>query len=579
MTQRDGSADEPILDIEPTPAADLEAALGSLHAAAPTWTATGAAERLDLLHELTDTTLAAAPAWVAAANRAKGIPPGSPLEGEEWGASITVALRQLKGLTAALTGVVTTGRPQPPSLRVRAGGQVVADVLPADWVDRVSLPGFTAEVRLQPGVDLDQAQARIGRIYQPGYEPQPAVACVLGAGNVGSIPFLDVLHQLFAEDRAVVLKMSPVNAYLGPHFAEALEPLVTRGVLRIVYGGADVASSLVHHDRVDAVHLTGSRATHDAIVFGAGDDGRQRRAEDRPLLDRPITSELGAVSPVIVVPGPWQDGDLAYHGDNIASMLTHNAGFNCLAARVIVQHRAWAKRRPLLDAIRDSLRRAEHREAYYPGARERWERFVTTYRSAERFGPEDDDEVPFTLIPELDPDDPDQLAFTTEPFCGVFGEVGLDAPRSVPDFVDDAVELCNTHLAGSLAATIIVHPASMRDPQIAAAVERAIDGLAYGTVMLNHFPGVAFGLGSTSWGAYPGSPLTDVGSGRGVVHNSYLLEDVEKSVVRGPFRTPYTPGWFHTNRRAHELWRGIAHVTATRNASGVPPLLWHSLRG
>jgi hypothetical protein len=282
---------------------------------------------------------------------------------------------------------------------------------------------------------------------------------------------------------------------------------------------------------------------------------------------------------VIVVPGPWRQADLAYHGDNIASMLIHNTGFNCVNARMIVQHRAWANRIPLLNAVRDSLRRAEQRHPYYPGARERWERFTTTYRSAERFGPDDDGHVPFTLIPELDPDEDEDLAFTTESFCGVIGEVGLDAPRSVPDYLDAAVELCNQDLAGSLAATIIVHPASLRDPNVAAAVERAIDQLRYGTVVVNHWAGVGFGLAATSWGGYPGATLSDVGSGIGVVHNSYLLQDVEKSVVRGQFRTPYTPAWFHTNLRAHELWRGIARVTATGDKGPVPGLVWNSARG
>jgi hypothetical protein len=33
------------------------------------------------------------------------------------------------------------------------------------------------------------------------------------------------------------------------------------------------------------------------------------------------------------VPGPWSDRDVAYQGESIAAMLTHNAGFNCVAAR------------------------------------------------------------------------------------------------------------------------------------------------------------------------------------------------------------------------------------------------------
>lgn len=581
MTEVSAHAPQPVpsIEIEPTAIAELDAAVRTLRDAAPGWCATSVDERLELLHELLERTLDAAPAWVAAASRAKGIPADSPHLGEEWGTTIAVILRQLRGLITSLRGIRDTGRVEPPGWRIRDDGQVVVDVFPADWVDRVSLPGFEAEVRLQRGVSLEEAQARIGRLHRPDHEPEPAIACVLGAGNVGSIPVLDTLTQLFAHDRVVVLKMSPVNAYLGPHIGEAFAPLVERGALRVVYGGAEVASHLVHHDEVDAVHLTGSQRTHDAIVFGSGENGWRRKDRGEPIIDVPITSELGSVSPVIVVPGPWNDRDIAYHGDNIASMLVHNAGFNCLAARVVVQHRAWARRQALLSAIRGSLRAAEPRAPYYPGARERWERFVTTYRGAERFGPEGENELPFTLIPELDPEHDDDLAFTTEAFSGVMAEVGLEAPRSVPEYVDAAVELCNERLAGSLVATLIVHPASLRDPEVAAAVERAVDELRYGSVVINHFAGVAFGLASTSWGAYPGEQLSDIGSGRGIVHNSFLLEDVERSVVRGPFRTPYTPAWFHTNRRAPQLWSGIARVTARGDARSVPGLVWHTARG
>src|SRR4029079_17394547 len=85
----------------------------------------------------------------------------------------------------------------------------------------------------------------------------------------------------------------------------------------------------------------GSDKTYEAIVYGSGAEGEARKREDRPLLAKPITAELGTVSPVIVVPGPWSAGDLAYHAENLVTMLTNNAGFNCNATRVIVQHAQW----------------------------------------------------------------------------------------------------------------------------------------------------------------------------------------------------------------------------------------------
>ena len=562
----------------------LDEAIATLREHAPVWSETDVTARIALVREVIGSTIAAAPAWVTAAAAAKGIARDSPLMSEDWGSGIAVMLRHLRLLEATLTDIAATGRPQPAAVRtVRAPGaadeQVVVDVLPTDRMDALLYQGFTAEVRLQPGVTVEQAVARMGRIYRTDHRPEPGVALVLGAGNVSSIGPMDAFHQLFAEGRVVLLKMNPVNEYLGPHLGEALEPLVRAGVLRIVYGGSSVGVYLTDHDDIDTVHITGSDKTHDAIVFGPGEEGRARKLRGERRLTKPITSELGCVTPVIVVPGPWNDRDLTFHGHNIASMLVSNGGYTCIASRVVVQHRAWSKRRALLEAIRDSLRQAEERAPYYPGAVDRWRTFTDAHPTAEWFGPDGEDRLPFTLIPELDGSVVDDIVFTREAFCGVMGEVALDSSRSVVEYLDQAVDFCNDTLWGTLAAAIIVHPRSLDDPEVAEAVERAIDRLEYGTVVVNHFTGAAFAFVSPAWGAYPGPSATDIQSGEGFVHNTYLLEDVQKSVVRGPFRPPVKPVWFHNHRTAHELLPKVARLTATGSPARLPGVLWSALRG
>jgi hypothetical protein len=89
---------------------------------------------------------------------------------------------------------------------------------------------------------------------------------------------------------------------------------------------------------------------------------------------------------------------------------------------------------------------------------------------------------------------------------------------------------------GTLAATILVHPRSLKDPAVAAAIDRAVADLRYGTVGVNVWALTAYGLASLPWGGYPGSPAHDIQSGVGWVRNTYLLEDVEKSVLRAPWR-------------------------------------------
>ena len=88
--------------------------------------------------------------------------------------------------------------------------------------------------------------------------------------------------------------------------------------LAFVYGGADVGGALAADPRVRTVHLTGSEATFNALVWGgpppaaAGGGGAAApRAERR--LAKPVTAELGCVTPVIVAPGAWSPSDLEYY--------------------------------------------------------------------------------------------------------------------------------------------------------------------------------------------------------------------------------------------------------------------------
>jgi acyl-CoA reductase-like NAD-dependent aldehyde dehydrogenase len=166
-------------------------------------------------------------------------------------------------------------------------------------------------------------------------DPEGGVSLILGAGNVSSIPPMDVLSKLFVEGFVALLKMNPVNEWAGPILERALAPLVDAGYLRIVYGGADVGQYLVEHPSVDDVHITGSDQTHDRIVWGPPGPARaQRQASGEPLLTKPISSELGNVSPVAIVPADYADGELAFMAANLATMITNNASFNCNAAKV-----------------------------------------------------------------------------------------------------------------------------------------------------------------------------------------------------------------------------------------------------
>ena len=76
------------------------------------------------------------------------------------------------------------------------------------------------------------------RYYKDSPRPERTVL-VLGAGNITAIPVMDVVTKLFNEGKVCLLKMSPVNDYLGPFLEEAFSDPIQRGFLSVVYGGAE----------------------------------------------------------------------------------------------------------------------------------------------------------------------------------------------------------------------------------------------------------------------------------------------------------------------------------------------------
>jgi acyl-CoA reductase-like NAD-dependent aldehyde dehydrogenase len=387
---------------------------------------------------------------------------------------------------------------------------------------------------------------------------------VLGAGNVSSIAPADAIEQLFVHDRVVLLKLSPVLTYLEPILRRALAPLVEHGVLELTTGDARVGRRLVDHPLVRHVHVTGRGATLQNIVFG-GDTVDGHRAAS--VLGKSVSAELGDVSPVIVVPGPWSRSDLRFHALQLATAMTHTAGFTCSAPRLLVQHAEWPQRNALLDELGTILRGTPLRYAFYPGAKDRWRRFLDAHPDAERHGLAAEDELPWTLIRGLDPDT-DDICFEEEPFCCVLSETGL-AARDTAAFVDRAVEFVNERLWGSLSATLLVHPSTLADPTTAAAVERAVGDLRYGQVAVNQWAGVGFSYGTAPWGGYPGATPERPASGIGFVHNPYRLPSIEKTVVRAGFRAFQMRSWSLRNDSYEAMCRGLTRLAAGADARGL----------
>jgi aldehyde dehydrogenase (NAD(P)+) len=360
-------------------------------------------------------------------------------------------------------------------------------------------------------------------------------------------------------------------------FELALAPLVSRGFLRIAYGGAEVGAFLVAHAAVDELHITGSAETHDRIVWGAaGADRETRKKSGIPLFTKPVTSELGNVSPVLVVPGKYSDAELNAMARGIAGMIVQNASFNCNAAKMLVTARGFAQRGTLLERVRHELSRVAPRQAYYPGAAARYASLTAGAEHVTRIGQAREGELPWTIISELDPHS-NAPQFTVEPFCSIVSEVSVGSADPV-EFMASATEFANDKLWGTLNAMLYVTPATERDATLAAALERSITDLRYGTVAVNQWPASAYALAVSAWGGHPSSTLSDVQSGIGWVHNALLLERIEKTVQRGPLRAFPAPPYFPGHRSLHLLGRALANFEAAPSALGLAQVGYFAVR-
>jgi acyl-CoA reductase-like NAD-dependent aldehyde dehydrogenase len=542
---------EPPVAQDATPLAEVDAKVARVAARKDDWLKIGIVDRIHYLRRCLEGVDAVAEEWVRDGARVKGIAPGDPLEGEEWLAGPMATTRNIRLLIAALEA---GGQPTPPAMTERADGHKVAQVFPADLRDKLMFGGFSAEVWLEKGKPASQ-----GKIYREPQKGPGKVALVLGAGNVSSIPPMDVLHKLFVENQVVVLKMNPVNAHVGPKLERAFRSLIDDGFLAICYGGAPVGAHLADHAHIDTLHVTGSDRTYDAIVWGADpEEQKRRKGEHDPKNTRPFTAELGCVTPVLVVPGPWSDADVQFQARHVAGMVAQNASFNCNAAKVVVTAKGWPQRQRFLDAVHDALRRTPARKAYYPGAADRWRSFLGKYPQARKLGDERPEVVPWTVIPDVPPD-AGEYALNTEAFCGVLAETDIDA-SDAGTYLAKAVGFANERCWGTLSCCVLVHPETARVH--ARELDRAIADLRYGGIGVNVWPGLLYGLCSTTWGAYPGHSPEDIQSGTGTVHNTYLFDFPEKSVLRAPFRIRPTPVWFADHRNLGQVGRRIAALEA-----------------
>ncbi|MCA1983377.1 aldehyde dehydrogenase family protein [Nocardioides nematodiphilus] len=558
--------------------AELDEMVAELAAGAKTWAGMDLHERAQILRATQKSVAATAGIWAGAATSAKQVPSGS-LEGEEW-MSGPAAVAPMLGEYADTLHLLAHGRSaiEGRKLGTAPGGRVSVRILPGDLKDNLLFNGFVGEVWLQPGVTAEQAKADAGlgakRVGENG-----GVGLVLGAGNISAIGPLDIAYELVAYNRVSILKLNPTFQHLLPVYEMALAPLIEAGLLRIVNGGAEVGGYLADHPGISHVHITGSGRTHDAIVWGPGDEGARNKAAGTPKLSKEMTSELGGVSPIIVVPGTWSKGDLRFQAEHVVTQRLHNAGHNCIGGQALILSADWDQKDAFLAEIRGVLEEITPRSPWYPNGQASIDRAKATYGA-------DAEQVGSAVLVAMKDESPSEL-YDGEYFAAVLGITEL--PGTGADFLANAVDFANDRLDGTLGGSVIVHPKDIK--AMGERFDELVAELKYGAVGINVWSGVAFLLGGATWGAYPGHTLDAVGSGIGVVHNTHLMDHVEKTVVSGPFHMfPASvlsgeltlaprPPWFVTAKTSATVGKALAALAGKRTWLGVLKVVPPAMRG
>ena len=531
--------------------------------------------RIDLCRSCVETLMPTVDDWIDAGARGKQCPNRIDVMAEELLSGPLIAVRLLRLLEQSFSDLLLYGHTRLPQSEAlpyerRIHGKSMLPIFPtlSLW-DRLIFRGISADAILMERAEPRKRHSDLYRQLQDTSVSK--ISLVLGAGNVSSVPFSDAIHKSLVCGHQVILKMNPVNAYLKPIFERAFAPLFQEGLLVAIEGDSQVGQALVDHPDVDDVHLTGSAHTHDRIVWG--DDPQEilaRKEAGTPRLTKPVTSELGNVSPWIIVPGVYSPKELTSQAMHLAASITNNAGFNCLATRVIVTCQNWPQRREFLRLLQQNLQSIPKRPAYYPGALERYRRFTQT-----NIDPDDSGCLPYRLL-ESQSIDQNPLVFQEESFTCVCVETPL-ASQTASEFLDEAVALCNLRLPGTLCASVSFPKLFVGQKR--RIISQALGTLRYGCVSVNQWSALAYSLLTPPWGGAPGASLEDAQSGIGQVHNTYLLERVEKTILYGPLVNFPKPVWFPGHRNALRVGRELIGLYHQPSNYRLMKLFQHALIG
>ncbi len=487
----------------------------------------------------------------------------TPAEGEEWlggpFASVLATQYYIKSLTNDDDLAETKYNSEENSYKV----------FPNNFTERITFPFIDAKVIFNKSMSFNDINKYRG--FSKRYDIDPSITLVLGAGNFSSIPYLDVLYHLISRKSVILLKLNPVNEYLKPVFEKVFQNFIERGYIIVTTGNIDESKYMATHPGINHIHLTGSDKTFEDIVYGRELTDKERKAKSLSKINnKPITSELGNVTPIIIHPGKWSTSDIKYQARKIVTAKLNNNGFNCIAAQVVVLPDGWGQTDTLIKFVKHYMSKAKERKAYYPESIERLEKLEKD-KGYERVN------ALSCVTPHLTREIKAYSKFEIdEVWSSTIYFKKIDY-TSVEDFANKAIDYCNDELWGNLGVSVIIKD---HDRKFNKHITNLyIDKLNYGTVAINEWAAIGYIIPQLPWGGFPGNRDNDIQSGQSVVHNSMLFESPLKGVVNTKFRISrlIDPPWFVTNKKARRLFRNLTYYQINNSNINFLKLIFAAL--
>jgi aldehyde dehydrogenase (NAD(P)+) len=487
----------------------------------------------------------------------------TPAEGEEWlggpFASVLATQYYIKSLTNDDDLAETKYNSEENSYKV----------FPNNFTERITFPFIDAKVIFNKSMSFNDINKYRG--FSKRYDIDPSITLVLGAGNFSSIPYLDVLYHLITRKSVILLKLNPVNEYLKPVFEKVFQNFIERGYIIVTTGNIDESKYMATHPGINHIHLTGSDKTFEDIVYGRELTDKERKAKSLSKINnKPITSELGNVTPIIIHPGKWSTSDIKYQARKIVTAKLNNNGFNCIAAQVVVLPDGWGQTDTLIKFVKHYMSKAKERKAYYPESIERLEKLEKD-KGYERVN------ALSCVTPHLTREIKAYSKFEIdEVWSSTIYFKKIDY-TSVEDFANKAIDYCNDELWGNLGVSVIIKD---HDRKFNKHITNLyIDKLNYGTVAINEWAAIGYIIPQLPWGGFPGNRDNDIQSGQSVVHNSMLFESPLKGVVNTKFRISrlIDPPWFVTNKKARRLFRNLTYYQINNSNINFLKLIFAAL--